>query len=235
MRRGVAGAYNRAVNKRPGHVVRREDGEPAADLTEHRVVHRGIDLDLRRLAAAAEEIASAPAQGEVRWYAFGEYLTALAMTTRSHLRVDNVCLTELLANLIGAAPTPPADATSQLFRLLDEAQDIVAASDGPPEGPISARLATELTQAARVAGALFGWQESVLFPLVLQHVRAVDHHWVLKQFRAELPPGLLAFVVPWTMRHATAEELPALTDPALCVTNRIFAQRFIITESLLFR
>ena len=138
--------------------------------------------------------------------------------------------------MTGAPPAPPADATSRLLRLLDEAQDIVAASDGAAHRP-GRRTVGHRTRRGRadVAGALFGWQERVLFPLILQHVRAVDYHWVQEQFRAELPPGLLAFVVPWTMRHATAEELPALNDPALCVTHRIFAQRFTITESLLFR
>ena len=66
------------MNKRPGHVVRRTDGEPAADLTEHRVVHRGIDVDLRRLAAVADEMASAPGpSADSPVGAFGEYLTAL--------------------------------------------------------------------------------------------------------------------------------------------------------------
>jgi hypothetical protein len=96
-------------------------------------------------------------------------------------------------------------------------------------------LATELARAAQVTGTIVDWQERVLFPLVVLHVRAIDHRRLLERFRAQLPEGLLAFVVPWTIRHATSEELSALNDPALCVTYRIFAQRFTSNESLLFQ
>lgn len=225
-------AYNGAVNNRPGYVVRRRAGEPAADLTEHRVVHRGIEVDLRRLAAVADDMALGAGMG--RWPAFGEHLSALALITRRHLRVDNGFLAEVLIMLTGESPTVPADATPQLCRLLVNAEEIATASDWPPAAPVGAQLATVLTRAARIAGRLFDLQERVLFPLIVEQVRAADYRWVQEQFRAELPAGLLAFFVPWTMSHATSQELPALNDPTLCVTHRIFAQRFAIAQAELF-
>jgi len=235
MRAHAAGAYNMVMNIRPGHVVRRTDGEPAADLIEHRIVHRGIEVDLRRLAAVAAEYTSAPeTQANVRWGALGDYLSALSLTARSHLRIDTLCLPDLLSAVTDVPPTPQTDGTPRLLRLLDEAQDTVTNSCEQFNDSVGARLAAVLTEAADVAGTLFGRQEEVLFPLILTHVRAADYRWVQEQYRAELPAGLLAFVVPWIMRHATAEELPALNDPALYVTHRIFERRFTVTESQLF-
>ena len=235
MRTHVAGAYNRAVSIRPGHVFRRTDGEPAADLTEHRITHRGIELDLHRLAVVAAEFTSAPkTQSDARWAALGDYLTALSLTTSSHLRVDTGCLANLLTAVTDLPTTPRADGSLRLLRLLAEAQDTVSTSGEPCDDSTGERLAAVLTEAAQISCSLFGRQERVLFPLILEYVRAADYRWVQEQFRAELPPGLLAFVVPWTMRHATAEEVPALNDPTLCVTRRIFGRRFTIVESQLF-
>ncbi|MGS0684920.1 hypothetical protein ACVBEQ_07180 [Nakamurella sp. GG22] len=219
------------MNNWPGYTGRRCAGETAADLTEHRVVHRGIGVDLRRLAAVANAIASVPAtQRDTRWRAFEEYLTALAVVTTTHLRVDTCCLPRLLRDVMGVPPRPAGDATSRLRKLLDQAQEIV----GDHVGQAGTSLSAVLGEAAQVAGRLFDQQERELFPLILKYVRAVDYHRVQEQFRAELPPGMLAFVVPWTMRHATAQELPALTDPALCVTARIFTRRFAGIEALVF-
>jgi len=235
MRVRMPGAYNGTVNNRPGHVVRRKDGDVIADLTEHRIVHRGIEVDLSRLSAVAAEFSATPmALVDVRWDALRTYLAALSQTITSHRRVDTGCLAELLTALTGAPANSQSDQTPQLIRLLDDAQDIVVASGGPPGDQVGARLATVLAEAAHVAGALFARQEQVVFPLILEYMNGVDYRWVQGQFRAELPGGLLAFVAAWTVRHATGEEVLVLTDPSLCVTQRIFAQRFAITEGLLF-
>ena len=69
--------YDWAMDIGQRHVADRIVGESAADLTEHRVVHRGMRLDLARLASTAAWMS---ADGQLcpvaRRVAFRDYLGA---------------------------------------------------------------------------------------------------------------------------------------------------------------
>jgi len=194
-----------------------------ADLTEHRVVHRAVATDLARLASVAPVVELVGDCARSR--AFGAYLAALSTIVELHLRIDDECLLELLPGGRIGPPIPPRADARQLIRLLERAGSPDARSD--TRGDV-------LTAAAQLASRLFGDQESTAFPAIQRHARACDVRRVQARYRTELPTGMLAFVIPWTVRHATPQELDKLADPALCVTYKIFAHRFEALEYLVF-
>ncbi len=196
-----------------------------ADLTEHRVVHRAVSTDLARLASVVPAIDRGGNRDQPRSRAFDDYLAALAIIVERHLRIDDECLPELFAGVRIRPPIPPRADARQLLRLLERA--------GSPDARGGA-LGDALMTSARLAGRLFDDQESTLFPSIQRHARVCDVRRVQERYRAELPAGMLAFVIPWTVRHATPHELDRLTDPALCVTYKIFARRFEALEYRVF-
>ncbi|MDT7576936.1 MAG: hypothetical protein QOH17_3269, partial [Pseudonocardiales bacterium] len=57
------------------------------------------------------------------------------------------------------------------------------------------------------------------------------------RFRGNLRPAMLAFVVPWVLRHATPAERATLIADAglpLRLVNRLYSRRFRVREQLLF-
>jgi hypothetical protein len=222
------------MSTRPRHVVGRTADEPTADLTEHRVIHRAIRVDLERLASVSAELAESRAGcADARRRAFGDYLHPLAAAIESHLNVDDDHLAALLATVTGERQPPPAPDGRVLVRLLHRATAMVGGVDAAVQ-PFGEHLPTLLADADRIATRLTRDQEDTVFPVIRRYVRAVDYQWMQEEFRADLPPGLLAFFVPWTLRHATERERPRLLDPAMDVTQRIFAQRFEARETLVF-
>ena len=239
MRRRFGPFYNCPMGTRVRHAVARGPDEPVADLTEHDVVHRGMRVDLERLARAVRDLSPTSRISDTgRRQGLREHLAAITALVDSHCWVESDVLEPLLAGLVGSpSPVPIADA-APLTSSLREAEVIATAlGDGRPDRRRASDLALVLDRAAEVATAFTGEQERVVHPLIRRYVRAGDYRWVRDRFLTDLPPGLLAFVVPWTLRHAAESERSRLLDhrdPALCVTNKIFVQRFAALETVAF-
>lgn len=221
-------------------IVPRAPHEPVPDLTDYVVVHRAMTVDVHRLARAAHELAGR-ADGR-RARALRDYLAPVLGEIRSHHQVEDDVVWPLLTRAAGGAGgvvlAGLTDDHHQLDRLLDGA---ITLADGlaarPADGMLARRLAACLTDMSALLDRHVADEERDVFPLIRRHVRVEDYRWAQRQFRGNLDPRLLPFLVPWVLGHATPDERSALLAEAgrpLRVLHRVFRGRFTARAGLVF-
>ena len=84
----------------------------------------------------------------------------------------------------------------------------------PGDVAVAADLAATLHDLSVLLDRHIADEERDIFPLIAEHVRVADYAWLQQQFRRNLSPRTLPFVVPWVVRHSTSQELPALVTEA---------------------
>jgi iron-sulfur cluster repair protein YtfE (RIC family) len=108
-------------------VVRRPPGEPAPDLTDYRVVHRAMTVDLDRLTLVAAELVHRP--NPARMAALRHYLRAVSAEIESHHHVEDEHVWPFLVAVAGerAALVPLSNDHNRLDPLLHRAAELAAA------------------------------------------------------------------------------------------------------------
>jgi iron-sulfur cluster repair protein YtfE (RIC family) len=212
-------------------VVRRIPGEPAPDLTDYRVVHRAMTVDLQRLTRAAAELVERP--DPARMAALRHYLGAVSGEIASHHHVEDEHVWPFLVTVAGerAALVPLTDDHDRLDPLLHRASELAARERATPE------LVAVLGEIAELLVRHVAAEERDVFPLIIEFVRPADYRRLQKLFQANLRLSLLPFLLPWVYRHATAEEhrdLIAYTRWPVRVLLRICEPGYRAREELLF-
>jgi iron-sulfur cluster repair protein YtfE (RIC family) len=234
------------MTPQPTIIPRRPD-QPAVDLTDYVVVHRAMTVDVRRLAEVAacfalqrERPVPQRAQG------LRDYLGGVSAEIHSHHQVEDDAVWPVLLAAAEADPrlaalaelTALTDDHHRLGPLLDAGAELAEAFAGHPgDVGVAADLAATLHDLSELLDRHIADEERDVFPLIAEHVRVADYAWLQQQFRRNLSPCTLPFVVPWVVRHSTAQELPALVAEAgweLRVLLQIFQGRFMAREQLVF-
>src|SRR3712207_858839 len=182
----------------------RRAGEPAPDLTDYRVVHRAMTVDLDRLATAAAELVDRP--DPARTAALRYYLHAVSGEIESHHQVEDDDVWPLLEAVAGdrTALVGLTEDHDRLDPLLHRARQLAALDRATPE------LAAVLREVADLLIRHVADEERDVFPIIADRVRVEDYRRLQARFRGNLRPSLLPFLVPWAVRHATPQERPVL-------------------------
>jgi hemerythrin-like domain-containing protein len=212
-------------------IRRRRRGEPAPDLTDYRVVHRAMTVDLHRLAAAAAELVERP--DIARLALLRRYLHAVSSEIESHHRVEDEHVWPVLEAVAGdrTALVPLTEDHDRLDPLLHRAAELTAHDRATPA------LAAVLAEIADLLTRHVADEERDIFPIIADRVRVEDYRALQARFRAGLRPRLLPFLAPWAVRHATPEEravMAADAGPLLRVLLALFEPRFLAAETRLF-
>jgi len=212
-------------------IVQRPPGEPAPDLTDYRVVHRAMTVDLDRLTLAAAELVDRP--DPARMAALRHYLHAVSGEIESHHHVEDEHVWPFLVAVAGerAALVPLTDDHDRLDPLLHRAAELADGERATPE------LVAVLGEITELLVRHIADEERDVFPIVEEFVRAADYLRLQKRFRANLRLSLMPFLLPWVFRHANAEEHRVLLAHAgwpVRVLLRIFEPGFRAREELLF-
>jgi iron-sulfur cluster repair protein YtfE (RIC family) len=181
-------------------LVRRPAGEPAPDLTDYRVVHRAMTVDLVRLRRAAAELVDRP--DPARMAALRRHLRGVVSEIESHHQVEDDHVWPVLIALAGRqiALTSLTDDHGRLDPLLRRATELAARAQADPE------LVAVLAELAELLAQHVADEERDVFPLITALVRPADYRRLQRQFRANLRLRLLPFLLPWVFRHATTAE-----------------------------
>lgn len=209
----------------------RRPGEPAPDLLDYRVVHRAMTVDTARLAAAAAELVDR--HDPARLGALRHYLRGISAEIESHHQVEDDHVWPTLEAVAGdrAALVPLTDDHERLSPLLHRAGELAAADRATPE------LAATLRELAELLAHHIADEERHVFPIISECLRVADYQRLQRRFRGNLSPRQLAFVVPWVVGHAAAEERAELVGEAgwpMRALLRIFEPRFLARAALLF-
>jgi deazaflavin-dependent oxidoreductase (nitroreductase family) len=209
----------------------RRVGDPAPDLTDYRVVHRAMTVDLDRLATAAAELVDRP--DPARLAALRYYLRAVSAEIESHHTVEDDDVWPLLEAVAGdrTALVPLTEDHDRLDPLLHRAGELAAHDRATPE------LAAVLREVADLLTRHVADEERDIFPIIAERLTVEDYRRLQARFRGNLRPALLPFLVPWAVRHATPEERPVLLAHAgrpMRALLAIFQPRFRAREELLF-
>ena len=158
-------------------VVRRPPGEPAPDLTDYRVVHRAMTVDLQRLTLTAAELVAQP--DPVRMSALRHYLRGVFAEIESHHQVEDEYVWPLLVAVAGerAVVGPLTDDHDALDVLLRRVGRLVR------RGPATAQLVTALREVTELLARHVAAEERDVFPLLEQLVRPADYRRLQRQFR----------------------------------------------------
>jgi iron-sulfur cluster repair protein YtfE (RIC family) len=221
-------------------IIPRAPHEPVPDLTDYVVVHRAMTVDVRRLARAAHELAGRADGARAR--ALRDYLAPVLGEIRSHHQVEDDAVWPLLERAAGGAGgvvlAGLTDDHHDLDRLLDAAGlQATALAARPADAGLAGRLATCLTEMSTLLDRHVADEERDIFPLIRRYVRVGDYRWAQKQFRGNLDPRLLPFLVPWVLAHATPAERRTLLAEAgwpLRVLHAAFRGRFTARAELVF-
>lgn len=227
----MTGTGSRAATGSTTAVRPRQPHEPAPDLLDYRVVHRGMTTDVRRLAAVAAELVARP--DRKRAAAFRRYLAGVAAEIESHHRVEDDDVWPVLQAVAGdlTALVALTDDHDRLDPLLGRALALAAADRPAPE------LAAVLTELADLLEAHIADEERDVFPIITERVRVEDYRALQERFRANLGPRGIAFVAPWVAGHATAAERRALVGEAgapLRIVLALCGARFRARQRLVF-
>jgi iron-sulfur cluster repair protein YtfE (RIC family) len=212
-------------------IRRRHRGEPAPDLTDYRVVHRAMTVDLHRLATAAAELVERP--DAARLALLRRYLHAVSSEIESHHRVEDEHVWPVLEAVAGerTALVPLTEDHDRLDPLLHRAAELAAQDRATPA------LAAVLSEIADLLTRHVADEERDIFPIIADCVRVEDYQALQARFRAGLRPRLLPFLAPWAVRHATPQEravMAAEVGALLRVLLALFERRFLADEAHLF-
>jgi iron-sulfur cluster repair protein YtfE (RIC family) len=211
--------------------IRRRRDEPAPDLTDYRVVHRAMTVDLRRLAGAAAELVERP--DPARLALLRRYLAAVRGEVESHHHVEDEHVWPVLEALAGerTALVPLTEDHDRLDPLLARAAELAGRDRATPE------LVAVLREIADLLTRHIADEERDIFPIITDCLRVADYRALQKRFRGNLRPRLLPFLAPWAVRHATPQERAEVVAGAgllLRVLLALFERRFRADEARLF-
>jgi iron-sulfur cluster repair protein YtfE (RIC family) len=210
----------------------RRPGEPVPDLLDYRVVHRAMTtVDVRKLATAAAQLVERP--DPTRMAALRRYLKAVSHEIVSHHQVEDDHVWPFLEALAGhrTALVPLTEDHERLDPLLHRAGELAAREQSSPE------LAAVLRELADMLARHVADEERDVFPIITDFVRVEDYQRMQRQFRKNLRPSLLPFLVPWVLGHASARERAALLAEAgwpMRLLYTLFEPRFRARAELLF-
>lgn len=225
----------------PTGIRARTPDEPVPDLTDYTVVHRAMRVDIRRLADTVDGVVNgATTLTADRARALRDYLAAVSGEIESHHRIEDDYVWPVLVS-VAAHPADLAGLTrdhDELDPLLGRAGTLASAlAAGPPERRVAADLAATLNQLSDLLDRHILDEEREIFPLIRDRVRVRDYQWLQARFRGNVRPGLLPFLVPWAVRHATPEEARHMLAEAPWVFSlllRMFRGGFARRERLIF-
>jgi len=212
-------------------VVPRQPGGPVPDLTDYRVVHRAMTVDLDRLAVAAAELVDR--HDSRRLTALRYYLRCVSHEIESHHHVEDEYVWPVVVAAAGerAALVELTQDHDRLDPLLHAAAERAARTHATPE------LVAVLREVSDLLARHVEHEERDVFPLLTEFVRVEDYVRIQERFRGNLRLSMLPFVVAWAVRHATPEERAVMVGEApwpLRVLLRIFEPRFRAREVVLF-
>ncbi len=212
-------------------VVPRRPGDPEPDLTDYRVVHRAMTVDLDRLAVAAAELVDR--HDARRLTALRYYLRCVSHEIESHHHVEDEHVWPVVVAAAGerAALVELTEDHDRLDPLLHRAAALAARIRATPE------LAAVLREIADLLVRHVEDEERDVFPLLTEFVRVRDYARLQARFRDNLKPCMLLFVAPWAVRHATPEERAVMVGEApwpLRLILTIFEPKFRAREAVLF-
>ncbi|MEJ3655144.1 hypothetical protein WEH80_26550 [Actinomycetes bacterium KLBMP 9759] len=210
-------------------VAPRRPGDPVADLTLSKVLHRARAADLGPLADAAIGIDA----GAPRATAVSAYLRGVLAAVGGGCQVEDGGLCPLLLSragplahdVFGAAAADHA----RIVPLLAEVTALAEALVEPGGRRVGIRVAASLRELDMLLRMHCADHELRIFPLIRRHVTAVDQVWLQRQFHRALPAGQLGFVVPWLGFHASPSERERLVEAPhqhVRAVERIFRRRF---------
>ncbi|GAA4904584.1 hemerythrin HHE cation binding domain-containing protein [Actinomycetospora succinea] len=211
---------------RPTPATPRRPGDPTPDLLDYRVVHRAMTRDLTRLAEVAGELVRTPDRRRLRL--LRHYLQGVTAEIVNHHRVEDDDVWPLLEEVAGdlTALCALTEDHERLDPLLDRAGELAAAGEAGPE------LAAVLGEVADLLVRHVADEERDVFPIIIERVTVEDYARLQERFRGTLGLGVLTFVVPWVVSHATPDERRVLVAEApaplrgiLALTERRFAAR----------
>jgi deazaflavin-dependent oxidoreductase (nitroreductase family) len=207
-------------------VVTRPAREAAPDLTDYRVVHRAMTVDIDRLATAAAELVERP--DPARLGALRRYLAGMRGEIENHHRVEDEHVWPALEATAGVTVSLAhlTEDHDRLDPLMLRASVLAAAEHPTPE------LAAVLRELSELLRRHIRDEEQEIFPLIEHYLSRAEYQRLQRQFRRGLDPRHLAFVVPWMIGHADAAERRALLADAgwplrlvLALSERPFAAR----------
>jgi F420H(2)-dependent quinone reductase len=186
----------------------RMPGEPAPELLDYRVVHRAMTRDLARLATVADQLVRAPDPRRLRLLRW--YLAGVTAEIVNHHRVEDDDVWPLLEAVAGdlTALVALTEDHERLDPLLARAGELAAADDATPE------LSAVLHEVADLLARHVADEERDVFPIITERVRVEDYARLQERFRGTLGLGVLTFVVPWVVGHASTEERRVLLGHA---------------------
>lgn len=209
----------------------RRAGEPTPDLTDYVVVHRAMVVDLDRLATAAAQLVDRP--DPARHAALRQHLKVVSYELENHHQVEDDSLWPFLVELDAerAALVRLTDDHEQLDPLLHRAAELAALRSTTSE------LAAALRKISDLLTRHIADEENEIFPFITTSVTVDDYQRLQVEFRRNLKPSMLSFLVPWVLDHAAADErarMLAESPLPLRVMYRVFAPRFRARQRLLF-
>jgi hypothetical protein len=190
-----------------------------------------MTTDLDRLAGVAAELVERP--DPARFAALRHYLRAVSGEIESHHHVEDEHVWPVLEAVAGdrtALVALTAD-HDRLDPLLHRAAELAALDRATPA------LVDVLREVADLLVRHVADEERDIFPIISDCVRVPDYAALQKRFRGNLRPGLLPFLAPWAVRHATPEERATMVAESgllLRVLLALFEPRFRARERLLF-
>lgn len=129
-------------------------------------------------------------------------------------------------------PTPDlTDDHDRLDPLLHRAAELAAPRQATPE------LASVLREVSDLPTRHVADEESAIFPFIVTSVTVTDYQRLQAEFRRNLQPRVLSFLVPWVLGHATEEERTRMLADApwaFRAMHTAFAPRFRARQRLLF-
>jgi iron-sulfur cluster repair protein YtfE (RIC family) len=175
----------------------RRPGDPEADLTTFRILHRAMRGEVRRLAALTAEQGERPFPPE-REAALQRLLGPLTAEIHSHHAKEDEVLWPVVAASAGAAidlrPLSEEHAEN------DPCHDQIRAARGRERAEALASLRDLLDEHITE-------EEKVLFPVLLRYVSAEDFTACEKQFQKSASFSHLRFLLPFIADYAAPEEL----------------------------
>ncbi len=205
----------------------RSAGDPEADLTTFRILHRAMRGEVRKLAALTAGQGEAPFPPE-REAAIQSLLAPLTADIHGHHAKEDQVLWRVVAASAGAA--------IDLLPLSEEHAEIDPCLDRVRAGRGRER-AEALAELRDLLDEHIVEEEAVLFPVMLRYVSAEDFAACEKQFKKGASLSHAKFLLPFIAAYATPEELAHLLKEAglaMRIMLRLFRPGYLRTQRAVY-
>jgi hemerythrin-like domain-containing protein len=226
----VRGMTTTAVPPMPFAVTPRRPGEPEADLTGFRLIHRALCSGARMLADATTGIAAGEPCSRERARAIVQVsLAVLHEITCHHEREDDVLWPVIVVSAGDEVDLAPlSDDHAELHKVLERAREALPqfARDAEKGAALLGAVYTEL---ADLLDEHIAEEEAEVFPVILEHVSKDDFARCERLFRKGTSPGQMLFLLPWIIDQCKDDEraeVLQLGGPVLRTLLRLGQGRF---------